>query len=201
MKDSERLELLKDIAGTRVYDERREESMKIMKDSGNRAVCYSSLTMHSESKRQKINETLEYIEQRLGELELEKKELQEYHALDRKRRALEFTIYDKELSQCIASLEEIEAERERKADSASAIHAQALQAHDSHRNVEKQIKAKENEILRALKEKELREEEKQDLIKDRAKLELDVKDGEAKIQRESATKVLHLYAYFMLTAA
>lgn len=43
MKDSERLELLKDIAGTRVYDERREESMKIMKDSGKSSLFYASL--------------------------------------------------------------------------------------------------------------------------------------------------------------
>ena len=34
MKDSERLELLKEVAGTRVYDERREESDKIMGESG-----------------------------------------------------------------------------------------------------------------------------------------------------------------------
>jgi hypothetical protein len=33
MKDSERLELLKEVAGTRVYDERRDESLKIMKEA------------------------------------------------------------------------------------------------------------------------------------------------------------------------
>jgi hypothetical protein len=34
MKDSARLELLKEVAGARVYDERREESLKIMKETG-----------------------------------------------------------------------------------------------------------------------------------------------------------------------
>ena len=34
MDDEERLNLLKEVAGTRVYDERREESMKILKDAG-----------------------------------------------------------------------------------------------------------------------------------------------------------------------
>ena len=34
MKDSERLELLKEVAGTRVYDERKEESKKIMAGAG-----------------------------------------------------------------------------------------------------------------------------------------------------------------------
>ena len=34
MKDAERLDLLKEIGGTRVYEERRKESLKIMQDTG-----------------------------------------------------------------------------------------------------------------------------------------------------------------------
>jgi structural maintenance of chromosome 3 (chondroitin sulfate proteoglycan 6) len=33
-KESERLQLLKEVAGTRVYEEKREESMKIMEETG-----------------------------------------------------------------------------------------------------------------------------------------------------------------------
>jgi structural maintenance of chromosome 3 (chondroitin sulfate proteoglycan 6) len=47
--------------------------------------------------RDKINEVLDYIESRLSELQEEKEELTEYQRLDRKRRALEYTLYDKEL--------------------------------------------------------------------------------------------------------
>lgn len=36
MKENDRLDLLKDIAGTRVYDERRQESLKILKDTENK---------------------------------------------------------------------------------------------------------------------------------------------------------------------
>lgn len=36
MKDAERLELLKEIGGTKVYEERRRESLKIMQDTENR---------------------------------------------------------------------------------------------------------------------------------------------------------------------
>eukprot|EP00959_Pyramimonas_sp_CCMP1952_P117663 2459727-Pyramimonas_sp.AAC.1 len=35
MRDTERLELLKEIGGTKVYDERRKESLKIMQETGN----------------------------------------------------------------------------------------------------------------------------------------------------------------------
>jgi structural maintenance of chromosome 3 (chondroitin sulfate proteoglycan 6) len=34
MRDTERLELLKEIGGTKVYDERRKESLKIMQETG-----------------------------------------------------------------------------------------------------------------------------------------------------------------------
>lgn len=40
MKDSERLDLLKEIGGTRVYEERRRESLKIMQDTGKRFSCF-----------------------------------------------------------------------------------------------------------------------------------------------------------------
>lgn len=42
MKDHERLDLLKEIGGTRVYEERRKESLKIMVDTGNYCVLMIS---------------------------------------------------------------------------------------------------------------------------------------------------------------
>ena len=36
MKDHERLELLKEIGGTKVYEERRKESLKVMKETEGR---------------------------------------------------------------------------------------------------------------------------------------------------------------------
>ena len=47
MKDAERLNLLKEVAGTQVYEARRTESLKIMTETNN--------------KRQKIDELLDYI--------------------------------------------------------------------------------------------------------------------------------------------
>jgi hypothetical protein len=49
MKDSERLELLKEVAGTRVYDERRDESLKIMKEAGasSSSSSFSSSSAHA----------------------------------------------------------------------------------------------------------------------------------------------------------
>ena len=81
--DSQRLKLLREVAGTRVYDERREESKTILNET--------------ESKREKIEEFLKTIEDRLATLEEEKEELKEYQKYDKMRRALEYTIHDKDL--------------------------------------------------------------------------------------------------------
>ena len=53
MRDTERLELLKDIGGTKVYDERRKESFKILHETA--------------SRQAQIEETIDYIDQRLAE--------------------------------------------------------------------------------------------------------------------------------------
>jgi len=59
------------VAGTKVYEERREESRQIMQETNN--------------KREKIDEVVAYIDARLGELEAEKDELRDYQQLDKVR--------------------------------------------------------------------------------------------------------------------
>ena len=41
-KDNERLKLLREVAGTRVYDERKEESKNILNETGEDVYFYSS---------------------------------------------------------------------------------------------------------------------------------------------------------------
>jgi structural maintenance of chromosome 3 (chondroitin sulfate proteoglycan 6) len=84
MKDRDRLNLLKEIAGTSIYEERRAESEKIMAETV--------------SKQVRIDEVVTFIDERLGEIEKEKEELTEFDLLDKKRRALQYTIHDKELT-------------------------------------------------------------------------------------------------------
>src|SRR6201996_2155861 len=74
MKDPERLTLLKEVAGTQVYEQRRAESLKIMDET--------------DTKREKIDELLQFIEERLNELEEEKEELRGFQEKDREKRCL-----------------------------------------------------------------------------------------------------------------
>ncbi|ORX40107.1 RecF/RecN/SMC [Kockovaella imperatae] len=98
MSEAQRLQLLKDVAGTQVYEQKREESVKIMDDT--------------DDKREKIIELLSYIEKRLAELEEEKSELQEYQTSDKDRRCLEYALYQRELEEVTENLERIEEERQ-----------------------------------------------------------------------------------------
>uniref|UniRef100_D8PZC5 Structural maintenance of chromosomes protein n=1 Tax=Schizophyllum commune (strain H4-8 / FGSC 9210) TaxID=578458 RepID=D8PZC5_SCHCM len=82
-KDHERLALLKEVAGTKVYEQRRTESLRIMAET--------------DTKRGKINELLDYIESRLTELEEEKEELRQFQDKDRERRCLEYALHQREL--------------------------------------------------------------------------------------------------------
>ena len=50
MRDTERLNLLKEVAGTKVYDDRRAQSVQILEDTS--------------TKKERIEEVLLYIEER-----------------------------------------------------------------------------------------------------------------------------------------
>lgn len=91
--DSYRLKLLREVAGTRVYDERKEESMNILKET--------------EGKVEKITEFLKTIEDRLKTLEEEKEELKEYQKWDKARRTLEYIIHETELKENKKALDDV----------------------------------------------------------------------------------------------
>ena len=74
----------------------------------------SIICVFIEGKREKINELLKYIEERLHTLEDEKEELAQYQKWDKMRRALEYTIYNQELNETRAKLDEVKSSFEEK---------------------------------------------------------------------------------------
>merc|ERR1711974_342205 len=107
-KDHERLKLLHEVAGTRVYDERKAESNNILKET--------------ESKRDKINDLLNYIKERLGTLETEKEELKQYQKWDKERRCLEYTIHEKDLRETREKLDTLDLNKENENNRANEMH-------------------------------------------------------------------------------
>ena len=60
-----------------------------------------------DAKREKIDEMIGYIEERLQSLEEEKEELRSYTDWDKQRRSIEYTIHDKELRDTRKKLEDV----------------------------------------------------------------------------------------------
>jgi structural maintenance of chromosome 3 (chondroitin sulfate proteoglycan 6) len=127
-KDAERLALLEEVAGTKVYEQRRAESVRIMEET--------------DAKRTKIVELLEYIDMRLTELDEEKEELKEFQEKDKERRCLEYAMYQRELEDVGEALEEIEEERK------NEVHG-ANQRRERFSSNEQQIHV--SDVLRACK--------------------------------------------------
>lgn len=183
MKDSERLDLLKEIGGTRVYEERRRESLKIMQETGN--------------KRRQIIQVVQYLDERLRELDEEKEELRKYQQLDKQRKSLEYTIFDKELNDAQQKLIEIEDARNKVSETSTEMYNSVLEAHEKLKELDKLYKDLTKEFQILSKEKEAVDKQRTEAIKKRAKLELDEKDLQEKISatlkaKEDAGKQLDL---------
>lgn len=66
---------------------------------------------HLGNKRKQIIQVVQYLDERLKELDEEKEELRKYQQLDKQRKSLEYTIYDKELHDARQKLGEVSSFR------------------------------------------------------------------------------------------
>ncbi|KAF2104566.1 putative chromosome segregation protein SudA [Rhizodiscina lignyota] len=171
MRDAERLTLLKDVAGTQVYEARRTESLKIMEDTHN--------------KRSKIDDLLEYIKERLAELEEEKEELKEYQEKDREKRCLEYTIYHREQQAIQAALEEIDEKRQTGVDETDENREMFIEGEKELAKIDSQIAELKQQMEFLRMDKAQLEGERKEAVRDKAKTELDVNnltEGQAAAQ-------------------
>lgn len=174
MKDSERLDLLKEIGGTRVYEERRRESLKIMQETGN--------------KRKQIDQVVQYLEERLRELDEEKEELKKFQLLDKKIRSLEYIILEKEMDDATQKLREIEDIRNTVSEKSTNMHNKILKNHDRLKELEKDFKIFTKAIHGLNKDKEVIEKRRTEALKIRTQVELDLKDIEERYSGDIRAK-------------
>lgn len=162
MKDAERLTLLKEVAGTQVYEARRTESLKIMIETNN--------------KRAKIDELLDYIKERLSELEEEKEELRGYQEKDKERRCLEYTFYHREQVALANALDEIEEVRLGGVEGTDENREAFLEGERTIAELEVEIKQLQRDMDLLNLERRQMDEERRDTAKKQAKVELEVKN-------------------------
>jgi len=174
MNDAERLRLLKEVAGTTVYDEKKAESLSKMEEN--------------KSSIDKIENVLETIETRLDELRGEKEELTHYQSLDRERRAMEYTLYDMELQKARHTLDSIEGVRTTGTEGLSELHEAARQTHDGIRSTETQMRTKSNALRRNRLQWKDSEADQLKAISQRTKLELECKELQESVKFGAETQ-------------
>lgn len=175
MKDAERLNLLKEVAGSQVYEARRTESLKIMTETNN--------------KRAKIDELLDYIKERLQELEEEKEELRNYQDKDKERRCLEYTIFHREQVEIADALDNIDEQRQTGIDNTDGSREEFINGERKIEEVESEIKELKQQLELLKVDKREFEDERKEKAKIRAKVELEVKglsDGQSAAQQTKA---------------
>ncbi|KAJ5908797.1 Chromosome segregation protein SudA [Penicillium taxi] len=161
MKDSERLVLLKEVAGTQVYEARRAESLKIMHETN--------------SRRAKIDELLDYINERLAELEEEKDELRNYQDKDKDRRCLEYTIYSREQQEIGSVLESLEEQRQNGVEDADGNRDQFNDGEKTMAQIDAEIAECRQQIEFLKVDKTQLEDERREASKALAQIELQAK--------------------------
>ncbi|KAJ1733006.1 Structural maintenance of chromosomes protein 3 [Coemansia biformis] len=163
-KDGERLALLKEVAGTHVYESRRESSLRIVEET--------------ERTRAKIAEDLVLIEERLGELDSEKEELDKYRALDRERRCMEYAIYSLEQEDVVEQLDEIEIRREQLMVAVNARQEACGELEQQAGGLESEIRAAKQALEILTIDREQLAGEGEDLARTRAQVESAIQDLE-----------------------
>jgi structural maintenance of chromosome 3 (chondroitin sulfate proteoglycan 6) len=162
MKESDRLNLLKEVAGTHVYEARRTESLKIMNETNN--------------KREKIDELLEYIKERLSELEEEKEELRGYQEKDRERRCLEYAYHYRDQVTIQMALEEIDSVRQDGLGTTDSSRSDLVEGKKAMAKLDAEIHKLQREMELLQIDRRQLEEDRRERAKNLAKVELKAKN-------------------------
>ena len=132
MTEADRLNLLKEVAGTQVYENRRAESLRIMADTNH--------------KREKIDELLTDVKTRLAELDEEKEELRGFQTKEREKRCLEYAFYALEQARVQKLLDELESLRQGGQESADSTRSDLAACESSIASLDEKIRRLQREL-------------------------------------------------------
>lgn len=95
-KDSERLALLKEVSGAKVFEAKLKESTKEM--------------TNAQYKMERIGDAMEKLEDKLSDLMIESNDLKQFQHLEKNKKVYEFNLFDRELTSLGTQIESNEAE-------------------------------------------------------------------------------------------
>jgi structural maintenance of chromosome 3 (chondroitin sulfate proteoglycan 6) len=161
MKDKARLEMLKEISGSNVYETRRADSLKLLNDT--------------DSKCANIDSVVESINERLGELEGEKEELEAWSKNDRERRSLLYTLHSREEAELEAKIEHIDSLEHHGREMREDNEATFRQNEDDITRLESEINQRKGDLDILRQDRVQYEGERKAATLEKAKIELDLK--------------------------
>jgi len=176
MTDLQRLDLLQQVAGTTLYEDKKSESLVKMQENSQSI--------------EKIDSILRDIDERLNELQGEKEELTVYQSLDRDRKALEYTLYDKELRKARLVLDNIEHQRVVHLRELTDLHEHCKSTHDDIQNADAVLKIKTEKLKRNRNYRTLLEQDRRKAykLKEDLVLQCEELEGTMGIIRDTAQR-------------
>ena len=167
----DKLKIIKDLAGTKVYDEKRVESMKDLATA--------------EKIILQVQESLSQITERHNQLEAEKEDFVAYQKLDSKRRTLEYVILNKDLADIYDKEQDINTEYK---ESVKKFKTSYIEIHEITNDIEmikEEISVLKQEVEVTSNELKDQMEVHEQKLKVKANLELKLIDVENETQSQS----------------
>eukprot|EP01028_Stygiella_incarcerata_P005070 TRINITY_DN217_c2_g1_i5.p1 TRINITY_DN217_c2_g1~~TRINITY_DN217_c2_g1_i5.p1 ORF type:complete len:1257 (+),score=397.27 TRINITY_DN217_c2_g1_i5:553-3771(+) len=161
-----------EVAGTRVYDSRRAESMKILEET--------------KTKRQRIEEHIAEIGKRIEDLSEERDELEKFHRLDSERSAIEYAIADMRLSEAREKLELVEEERLALLRDGRESFESSTRRQERVRELEDKLRGHRAKIHKLGKEKVMLDDDRQAYVRQKARQELSLEEVQEVVQRDGS---------------
>ncbi|PAV78045.1 hypothetical protein WR25_00926 [Diploscapter pachys] len=168
--DSYRLQLLREVAGTRVYDEKKQESLELLTSS--------------KDKNKKCEEFIKIITNRLKELEAETNELKEYQRLDKDKRALEYSLAEHELNEVTKQSNKLNEDRHNLNNNSQKVTADFAKVQGDIATYSAEKRRLEARFKGLREEKETLEFERSSLMERRSNLKVMIEDLNSEVEKE-----------------
>lgn len=172
--DNMRLKILKEVAGTKTFDDTREQSQLLIRSA--------------HDNKNKALDCLKVILEKLATLEGEKEELKEYQKYDKMRRAIEYTIYNFELEESRRKQKELEDKRECSASTAERLRERLTKLAEHIKDANREVREIRTRVGSQREERENLQQEHATYLKEKTRLELHIKDLVDEVEGDSDSK-------------
>ncbi|KAJ9438103.1 Chromosome segregation protein sudA, partial [Diplonema papillatum] len=174
MRDEDRFELLKQIAGTKVYEDRRLQSLQVLEQA--------------ERDMARIDSNIQNIDGRLNELGEEREEFKAHQQLERRHRCLQYCIHKKEADTAMAALKEAEETLASQTNSAQALMDKIHETSKDLKALEKKAAQASLTVQQQKRQRDLILQERSGWVKRQARLEVSLNAAETEQKEDQLLK-------------